>query len=133
MADEFCFYRSQVVSESARQRLATFTYACLVPRLFGNATIGNRYLGNAPIFFVYVVYEFNAYSSRHGSSWASSGVFIAVTWVETSLALSGHAYVSRSIDMKTSPELPMDLLTPGIGGYEFLQEFACVSLQDDVS
>lgn len=116
--------------EPTGQRLVTFifvVYAFLVPYLLGNATIGNRYLGCAPVFFMYVVYEFNAYTSRNSSSWTVVKVsipFIVIALVKTGLALVDNPYVSRSIS--ASDEYAMSLLARGIGGYDFVYFLACV-------
>lgn len=106
------------------QRLITILfiiYTFIVPYLFGNQVIGNRYLALAPIFFLYIVYEYNAKFNQSINNLRIiklTMLFALITLIKTMQALLINPRISRSI--KSSGEYSFNLLSQGIGGYEFI-------------
>lgn len=96
-------------------------YSFIMPYLFGNEVIGNRYLGITPIFFLYIVYEYNAKYNESKNNLRIIKLtipFALITLIRTLQALLINPYISRRI--KSSGESSLNLLSQGIGGYEFI-------------
>ena len=96
-------------------------YSFLVPYIFGNVTVGNRYLGIAPIFFLYIVYEYNNYIGQPQNNFNIIKItipFALITLIITGTGLRQNPLLSRSI--KSSGEYSVNLLKRGIAGYEFI-------------
>lgn len=96
-------------------------YSFIVPYVFNNNTIGNRYLNIAPVFFLYIVYEYNAkFSNSKNNLFIIKTIipFALITLVKTGIGLVENPNLSRSI--KSSGEYSATLFRQGIGGYEFI-------------
>jgi len=96
-------------------------YSVIVPYLFGNSTIGNRYLEQSMILIFYLIYKYNDTYGFNNSSKAIvkwSLPFVVFTSVVTLKGLINMPYLARSI--KSSGEETMLLRSQGIGGYELI-------------
>lgn len=104
-------------------RFLTFVFiviSSMLPYLFGYATIGNRYIGIAPIFLLYIIYDYN---NKCGKQYLNILVvkitifFSLITLFITGRALLINPYISRSL---TSVDNARILMRQGIGGYSFI-------------
>lgn len=96
-------------------------YTSLVPYLFGNDVIGNRYMTYAQVLIFYFIYQYNrayGYNNSNKAIIKWSLPFIIYTSIVTLYGLINNPYLSRSI--KSSGEYSTDLQSQGIGGYEFI-------------
>ena len=96
-------------------------YTTIVPYLFGNGIIGNRYLTYGQVLIFYFIYQYNrTYGYKNSSKtiikW--SVMFIITTSALTLFGLINNPYLSRSI--KSSGEYTTSLQSQGIGGFEFI-------------
>lgn len=101
--------------------LVFILYSFIAPHLFGHGVIGNRYLAISPLFFLYVVYEYNSRADRGYNNIRIIRLtipFVVLTLIRTGMGLMSNPFLSRSI--KSSGEYSRDLWRQGIGGYEFI-------------
>ncbi len=104
-------------------------YTVVTPYLFGNGTIGNRYLEQSIMFIFYLIYQYN---NTYGFTNSSKAIvkwslpFIIFTSIITLKGLIKMPYLARSI--KSSGEDTMLLRSQGIGGYELIYFLVFVSI-----
>ncbi|VDN46216.1 membrane protein of unknown function [Petrocella atlantisensis] len=104
-------------------------YTVTVPYIFGNGTIGNRYLEHGVMLIFYLIYRYNrayGYSNSNMLIVNFSLLSLTITSVLTLLGLFNNPYLARSI--KSSGEHTMYLRSQGIGGYEFIYLLVFVSI-----
>lgn len=104
-------------------------YTFLVPYLFGNGTIGNRYVSLSLLTFGYTIYEYYKSLGKVkivGFIIMTTLPFAAVTVIRTAFGLISNPYLSRSII--SSGEYTYSLLKQGIGGYELIYFLVLFSL-----
>lgn len=102
-------------------------YTSVVPYLFGNGMIGNRFLslGSIPLF--YWIYRYHA---EHGLGLVNrtlalwSMPLVIFVSLRTGWALLASPWIARSI--KSGGEYSASLLRQGIGGYEFIYMFVFI-------
>lgn len=107
-----------------------FILTVLLPYVFGNGVIGNRYLSTALVPFGVIIYEFykeNSIYQRLKNILLATAVFAIVTGIITYVNLLIDPYVSRSIK-NGSDEYSAGLAARGIGGYHFIYFVAIVSI-----
>lgn len=105
------------------------SYTVIVPYIFGNRIIGNRYLEHSIMLILYLIYKYNnAYGYINSSKLIIkfSLLSMTITSVLTLIGLIKNPYLARSI--KSSGEDTMFLRTQGIGGYEFIYMLVFVSI-----
>ncbi|WP_066055695.1 hypothetical protein [Robertmurraya korlensis] len=105
------------------------SYTFLTPYLFGNSTLGNRYLEHGVMFVFYLMYKYNkmfdySHISKSLVKWIIPVVIY--TSVVTFYGLLNNPYLARSI--KTSGEDTMMLRAQGVGGYELIYFLVFVSI-----
>ncbi|WP_214709001.1 MULTISPECIES: hypothetical protein [unclassified Exiguobacterium] len=93
----------------------------IMPYLFGNPVIGNRYLNFGQVLFFYIMYEFNKANGHNDINekiikWTLP--FIAITTIITLYNLFENPWISRSL--KSNGDYSADLRIQGIGGYELV-------------
>lgn len=109
--------------------LIFYVAAVLVPYIFGEATIGNRYLdlGMIPMgYFIFCYYKECGRLKDLQKILLITSVFILLTYVDTLKALLDNPYASRS--MKTSSTEAGNLEEQSIGGYSFVYFMVVVSV-----
>lgn len=92
-----------------------------IPTIVGNHMIRNRTLGTIAFYLMYIVYDYYNQNNRKNvikKSIKIVSVFIFITVSKTAMALINNPYISRQI--KSSGELTNNILSQGIGGYEFI-------------
>lgn len=95
-----------------------YAFSIIMPLICGYPVIANRYAGMPLVSFGYVIYD---YYKSHGYLRYLRGVLIsafslmAVTGVNTYIALINNPYIARSI--KSSGDYSQTLASRGIGGY----------------
>lgn len=104
-------------------------YTFIIPYLFGNGTIGNRYLTNSLMLIFYLIYRYNNTYGFNNSSkslikWSLP--FIIYTSIATLIGLVHNPYLARSI--KSSGEYTISLRAQGIGGYELIYFLVFLSI-----
>ena len=104
-------------------------YTVIVPYIFGNGIIGNRYMEHGVMLIFYLIYKYNrtyGYSNSNKIIVKISLLSITITSVLTLVGLFNNPYLARSI--KSSGEYTMHLRSQGIGGYEFIYLLVFVSI-----
>jgi hypothetical protein len=106
-------------------------YTVITPYLFGNGTIGNRYLDYGVTLIFYLIYLYNEKFGFINSSKAIirwSLPFLVYTCVVTLTRLFSNPYLARSI--KSDGAYTNMLRIQGIGGYELIYflVFICIIL-----
>ena len=102
----------------------------IMPYVFGNGVIGNRYLSTALVPLGVLIYEFykeNGILERIKNILLATAAFAIVTGIITYINLLIDPYVSRSIK-NGSDEYSASLAARGIGGYHFIYFVAVVSI-----
>ncbi|MBA4294356.1 hypothetical protein C0431_15460 [bacterium] len=104
-------------------------YTILIPYLFGNGIIGNRYLVFAQLLSFYFIYQYNRYYGYERSSFRIvmwSLPFVLITSIITFYSLRTNPWLARSI--KSSGEYSAQVQSQGFGGYEFIYflVFICI-------
>ncbi len=100
----------------------------IIPYLFGNGVIGNRYLSLCMIPLGYFIFNFYKEKERLNELKKVTMIicgFAVITFFVTLKALVQDPYISRSI--KSWGEYSLDLARKGIGGYGFIYFTVIVS------
>ncbi len=109
--------------------LSAFLLIIVLPYLFGNGVIGNRYLALSLVFFGPIIFEFYRENGLLGHLKVILyivGAFAVVTGIITYYHLLATPYISRSI--KYSRDSAFDLERQGIGGYWFVYFVSAVAI-----
>ncbi|RUO78392.1 hypothetical protein [Pseudidiomarina taiwanensis] len=99
----------------------------LVPFLAQNIVLMRRFISLSSILMFFLFYDFNKSTSRqHITKYILLLIipFVLLTSIETLIALERNAFISRAI--KSSGERTLDILSQGIGGYDFIYSLVIV-------
>ena len=101
----------------------------LIPYIFNNGIIGNRYLAHGIMIVFYLIYMYNekyGFSKSNEIVIKTSFPLVVYTSVITLVALLENPYISRSI--KSSGEYSDMIRAKGVGGYEFIYFLTILSV-----
>ena len=104
-------------------------YSVAIPYLFGNPSIGNRYLSLAQIPLFYFAFSFNETTKNSKTNYSIikfSIPLILFTIYKTINGLIIDPWISRAIKSSEKDSIP--IWQKGIGGYDFIYFITIVSL-----
>lgn len=107
-----------------------FILTVILPYIFGNGVIGNRYLSTSLVPFGVIIYEFykeNGIYKRLKNILLATTAFAIITGIITYVNLLMDPYISRSIK-NGSDEYSASLAARCIGGYHFIYFVAIASI-----
>lgn len=119
----FCTYPRFYLMCSKKIFIALVLYVCsfILPTIFENNIIGNRYIGMPLVLLGYIIYKYHCSTGTTQiirTVMIVTILFSVITGFITVIALINNPYVSRSI--KSSGEYSTILSRQGVGGYNFI-------------